>query len=164
MSNEQIVANASPLICLFRAGLEDILARLWQQVMVPAAVWDEVLRGPTNDRAARLLESTAWARQTNVSSVHPAISGWDLGRGESEVLTFALLNQGFRAIIDDAEARRCARTLAIPTFGTGGVLIIAKRRGVIASVSEALDSLRHSGLWLSKDIIEILKRQAGELD
>ena len=52
MSIEKIIVNASPLICLFRADLEYLVAKLWQQVMVPAAVWDEVLKGPRTDRAA----------------------------------------------------------------------------------------------------------------
>ena len=162
MSIEKIIVNASPLICLFRADLEYLVAKLWQQVMVPDAVWDEVLKGTRTDRAARLLKTAPWARRIEVTSIHSSISGWDLGRGESEVLTFALLNEGFRAIIDDAEARRCARTLEIPTFGTGGVLVLAKRRGLITSLSEALDSMKRAGLWLSEDIIVILKRQAGE--
>jgi predicted nucleic acid-binding protein len=162
MSIEKIIVNASPLICLFKAELEYLLAKIWQEVIVPAAVWDEVLNGPRTDRAATFLKAAPWAKRIEVPSIHPSITGWDLGRGESEVLTFALLNKSFRAIIDDAEARRCARTLGIRTFGTGGLLVLAKRRGLITSVSEKVESMKISGLWLSEDVIEILKRQAGE--
>ena len=58
--------------------------------------------------------------------------------------------------------RRCAKTLNIPMLGTGGLLVLAKRRGLLPSVSEGIERLRQSGLWLSDDIAQILKTQAGE--
>ena len=37
-----IVADATPLIHLSRAGLTDLLPKLYEQVFVPTSVWDEV--------------------------------------------------------------------------------------------------------------------------
>ena len=159
---EKVVVNASPLICLFRAGLEGILGTLWTSVAVPDAVWNEVLAGPKRDRAASLLGAAPWARKVRVPAAAPLVANWDLGPGESAVLTFALENPGHFAIVDDAEARRCAKALGVPRLGTGGVLILAKHRGVISSVADALASLRASGLWLSDAIVAALKAQAGE--
>jgi|YNPNPStandDraft_1061719.scaffolds.fasta_scaffold65019_3 predicted nucleic acid-binding protein len=162
MRFERVVVDASPLICLFRCGLQGLLAQLWNDVAVPEAVWQEVINGPPDDRATTGLVSAHWARRVSVAVVPPVVAGWDLGWGESEVLTFALQNAGYCAIVDDGEARRCARTLGIPRLGTGGVLVIAKRRGLIPSLSEALDDLLRSGLWLSGTIVALLKKQAGE--
>ena len=47
------------------------------------------------------------------------------------MLTVALNRPDFRAMVDDQAARRCARTLGIRTLGTGGMLVLAKRRGLI---------------------------------
>jgi predicted nucleic acid-binding protein len=90
------------------------------------------------------------------------VASWDLGPGESEVLTLALENPGYRAIVDDAEAWRCCRALGIATLGTGGVLVLAKRRGPIASLSNALATLKTSGLWMTDSVVARLKAQAGE--
>lgn len=87
---------------------------------------------------------------------------WNLGAGESDVLNLAQSLSGYHAMIDDAAARACARTLGIPTLGTGGALVLAKRRGLLASVTDALKSLRDAGLWLSEDVERLLKDQAGE--
>ena len=65
-------------------------------------------------------------------------------------------------MIDDMDARRCAKTLNIPMLGTGGLLVLAKRRGLLPSVGEGIARLRDAGLWLSDDIVRILKAQAGE--
>jgi len=162
MPIDRVVVNASPLICLFQAGMEGILGLLWSHVEVPEAVWEEILAGPKTDRAAKLLASASWAKKVEANTILPQIAAWDLGPGESEVLTFAFRNPGYRAVIDDAEARRCARTFGIPLLGTGGILVLAKRRGLVGSVSQALDTLKESGLWLSDDIVRMLRSQAGE--
>ncbi|MDW7711820.1 MAG: DUF3368 domain-containing protein [Deferrisomatales bacterium] len=162
MSIDLVVANASPLICLCRGGLEHVLAELWTRVAIPEVVWSEILAGPEADPAARLLPGARWVDRVRVDRVPPQIAGWDLGPGESEVLTFALDHPGFRAIVDDGEARRCSRALGIPVLGTGAVLVLAKRRGLIPSVTEALGALKKSGLWISDEIQRLLLQRAGE--
>ena len=42
------------------------------------------------------------------------------------------------------------------------MLVLAKRRGLIPSVMEALDALSAAGLWLSAKVVRILKEQADE--
>ena len=122
-----------------------------------------MLAGGPQDAAAQQLPTISWARQVEVPVIAPVIAAWDLGPGESEVLTFALTHSGYRAMVDDAGARRCARTCGIPILGTGGALILAKRRGLIASVAESLTALRTAGLWLSDELVTLLKQQAGEI-
>ena len=97
-----------------------------------------------------------------MTALDPAILVWNLGQGESEVLSVALDHSGYRAVIDDDAARRCARTLQVPTLGTRGVLVLAKRRGLIASVESSLQELRDPGLWLSNDIVALLVQQTDE--
>jgi predicted nucleic acid-binding protein len=161
MQIEGVVVNASPLITLFRSGQADLLPRMFKQIVVPEAVWQEVVSDEWEDTAAQQLSKQAWpVRETVVIS--PRVAAWDLGAGETAVLSHALANPPLRAVIDDMDARRCAQTLGIPILGTGGLLVLAKRRGLLASVGEAIEKLRHSGLWLSDEIVRILKAQADE--
>lgn len=44
MPIEVVVVNASPLITLFRSGQADLLPRLFKRVVVPQAVWEEVVQ------------------------------------------------------------------------------------------------------------------------
>ena len=163
MPIDRVVVNSSPLMVLFSSGQEAWLGQLWHEVLVPGAVWKEVLAGGPQDTVAQRLPTMPWARQVEVPAITPVIAAWDLGAGESEVLTFALTHPGYRATVDDAGARRCARTFGIPILGTGGALILAKRRGLIASVAESLTALRKAGLWLSDELVTLLKQQAGEM-
>jgi len=45
MRIDAVVVNASPLIALFRSGQADLLPRLFKRIVVPDAVWSEVLAG-----------------------------------------------------------------------------------------------------------------------
>jgi predicted nucleic acid-binding protein len=159
---DRIVVNASPLIVLFKAGLSELLPQLFTEIMVPSAVWNEILAGGATDVAARALPTTAWLKRVDVPGVSPIITAWDLGPGESEVLSLSLIHPGARAVIDDAAARSCAATLRVPILGTGGILVLAKRRGLIDSVTASIDVLRKADLWLSDYITNLLIKLAGE--
>jgi predicted nucleic acid-binding protein len=161
MRIDAVVINASPLITLFRSGQADLLPRLFSHIVVPEAVWQEVVLDEWEDTAARELSKQSWpVREEVVCS--PRVAAWELGAGETAVLSHALSNPPLRAVIDDMDARRCAKTLNIPMLGTGGLLVLAKRRGLLLSVAEGIAKLRDSGLWLSDDIVRVLKTQAGE--
>jgi len=153
--------NASPLILLSKINLADLLPKLFTEVVVPSAVWQEIIRGGENDPAAQTLLSLRVERVT-VEAVAPEILVWNLGDGESDVLTFALANQGHRAVVDDKAARSCARSVGINILGTGGLLVLAKRRGFVQSVRTELQRLIEAGLWISAETIDLLEEQAGE--
>jgi predicted nucleic acid-binding protein len=65
-------------------------------------------------------------------------------------------------MLDDHAARQCAKTLGISTLGTGGMLILAKQRGILLSVADALEKLRAAGMWISDDLVKLLTTKAGE--
>ena len=160
MPISQVAINASPLIVLFKSGQSDLLPKLFETIIIPQAVYNEIT-AVKSDVAATQLPTATWYSQTAVQ-IDPAIVAWDLGAGESAVLSFALANPAYRAMVDDTAARRCARALGIATLGTGGAIVLAKRRGLIPSVSAPLQQLKEAGLWLSDDVVHLLKQQAGE--
>lgn len=126
---KKLVINASPLICLFGAGLEFILQQVAGEVLVPEVVWDEIMAGPESDRASAMICDIPWLAKIEVSETDPRVADWGLGMGETQVLIKTLHTPGTLAVIDDAQARRCAKTLDIDFIGTGGLLIVAKKPG-----------------------------------
>lgn len=161
MRIEEVVVNASPLITLFRSGQAELLPRLFRRIVVPGAVWQEVVVQGRGDVAARGLGEQAWVLREEVTAL-PRVAIWNLGMGETEVLSYALSHPSFRAVVDDQGARRCASTLGIRVLGTGGLLVLAKRRGILSTVEDGLERLRAAGLFLSDELVVLLKRQAGE--
>ena len=158
----KIVIDTSPLIVLFKSNQANLLPQLFSEIIVVNSVWDEIIKVDKVDAASTQLPNVSWAKFMNIASVAPIIAGWGLDLGESEVLSFALNNPGYRAIIDDAAARRVAKILNIPFMGTLGVLLLAKQKKLIPSLSDSIQALQTAGLWINSDLIKFLKQQAGE--
>ena len=118
MPVEKIVLNASPLILLCNSDLAFVLPALFPEIVVPEAVWQEIVNGSQLDQAAQMLPKLAWLKQEPVTPV-PDVIRWDLGSGETEVLSFAVQHNRYTPVLDDMQAKKCARSLGVPTIGTG---------------------------------------------
>ena len=65
-------------------------------------------------------------------------------------------------LIDDQAGRKVARELGLQVLGTAGVLLLAKRRGVVESVIPLIDEIRRQGYSLSDALVAQVRRLAGE--
>ncbi len=161
MPVEKIVINASPLILLCNSNLSHILPKLFSNIVLPDAVREEILNGPHQDLAAGMVPKLSWLARRTVSP-DTRVVRWDLGEGETAVLSFAAEYSEFTAVLDDMAAKKCAASLGLTTLGTGSLMILAKDHGLIDSVEETMLRLRDAGLWISDTVIDLLKIQAGE--
>ena len=131
---------------------------------MPESVSEEIVRG--NDIALERIydcEET-WLQRYLVSPANEVLA-WNLGDGETEVLSLAFADKEiFTALVDDRAARKCAETLGIRTLGTGGILVMAKSQNLITSVRIELERLEAAGLYLSEDVRKAILRLAKEID
>ena len=65
-------------------------------------------------------------------------------------------------IVDDRPARRLALNLGLPVVGTAGILLRAKRLGIIPEVRPLVDEIIRRGFRLSPAIREKVLVDAGE--
>ena len=159
---ENWILDASPLIVLARIGHEDLFFALADQVVIPRAVALEIQAGPAEDQAQQALAAGRFTIVDTPPS-SPEILAWDLGNGETAVLSYALSEVGWTAILDDAAARKCARSFSIPVRGTLAIVLLAKQRELIPSAAEVLRSLRTAGFYLDLQTIrDALLRTVGE--
>ena len=93
---------------------------------------------------------------------HPALGRWHGGAGEAEVISWALQNPGFIAVLDDRAARLLATGLGVPVFGSLRVIVRAKERGLIPLARPALEKLRGAGAYVSDALIDRAIVLAGE--
>jgi predicted nucleic acid-binding protein len=77
------------------------------------------------------------------------ITEWSLDPGESATLALASECPGALAVLDDAEARACARVLCVPLIGTLAIVLLAKRRAAVPSVVAVIHDLRDAGFFVS---------------
>lgn len=162
MASDLAVVNASPLIYLTRAGLLDLLKVASKTIVVPTAVAKEILaRGPS-DPTAVAIQATEWIRVVDAPPAPEELLAWDLGPGETAVITYAAANPGTIALIDDLAGRRCAEVLGLRLRGTLGIVLIARRSGIVASARETLSRLRAAGMYLSDPVMDRALREVDE--
>jgi predicted nucleic acid-binding protein len=162
VSERKWVVNASPLIVLANIDRIAFLRSLSTDLVVPGAVADEIRAGSKRDTAQHWLEIQGHGHIRPVDRIDSTVSAWDLGAGESQVLTWTRQNPEYEAILDDRAARDCAITLGIQVRGTLGVVLLAKREGLIPFVQPVFDELLDVGLHIAPDVLARALKLAGE--
>ena len=158
----EIICNTSPLQYLHQIGVLPVLPDLVKTITVPPAVQEELNIGRRSGLSLPDLQSLDWVtvRRPSSSVALPMVT--DLGPGEREVLALALETPDCVCVLDDAQARRLAITLQLHITGTLGILIDAKRAGIIPSVGPLLDRLHRLGFRLAAHTRAAVLKLAGE--
>ncbi|MEC4896018.1 MAG: DUF3368 domain-containing protein [Oscillatoria sp. PMC 1051.18] len=154
--------DTSPLIFLTKGGFLNLLQLLSPQIIVPQAVATEIEAYGAEDITAKTLTLTDWLVVRETPPVPLVIQSWDLGAGESAVLSWGYTHPGTEVIIDDLAGRHCASTFSIPVRGTLGLVLIAKQRGAIPAARPVLEQLRLSGMYLSQTVLNQALAKVGE--
>ena len=156
------VLNASPIILLGKADLLKTLSPLSKTWMVPEGVVREVaVKSPVDSYLSDLSRSSE-VRRKKVSKVHSSLAAWNLGPGESEVLTLAMRKSGVGVVLDDLQARKCAILFDIPLIGSLGLIVLAKRDGLIPHAKPAFDRLIDVGLYIDPGVLNRILVAIGE--
>ena len=157
-----IICNTSPLQYLHHLNQLELLPRLTQGIIVPDAVVAELAAGAASGIDLPQPTQLEWCtiRTPKSVSVLPLVSG--LGAGEIAVLALALEADDALVVLDDAQARFRAERLNIALTGTIGLLLDAKRAGLINAVRPLLDDLQRLRFRLSTSIRQMALELAGE--
>jgi predicted nucleic acid-binding protein len=89
----------------------------------------------------------------------PELLAWDLGAGETAVLAYALARPGWVPVVDDAAARKCARSFSLRLMGTLSIVIRARQHNLIASASEVIQALLAAGYRIDERLIRTVLRE-----
>jgi uncharacterized protein len=163
-----VLANATPLIALARCGLFDLLRLLYGRIVLPPAVYREVViegRGRPGAAESEAAIVAGWIEvlsPQDPEAVQRLQATFRLGDGESEVLALAQERGATLVLIDEELGFRRADAMGVTVLRTVGVLLQAKAHGLIATVKEPLDALRAEGFRLSHEAYREALRKAGE--
>jgi predicted nucleic acid-binding protein len=148
-----VVSNTTPLSELAKVGKMYLLRDVFERVIIPVEVYDEVTTG--NHPAVRQVRSANWIEVRVVSNPEAVVSlqmetGLDLG--ESAAIALAEELKAQRILIDELAGRVVAKTRNLSVTGTVGVLLIAKQQGLISKVQPILDELVVAGKRISPEL------------
>lgn len=106
----KVVCNTSPLILLAKIHRLELLAQLYDEVVIPASVLEEVEAKPGEEaeQVRALLQSRELLLQRGAKRTLDGLP-LDLGAGEREAIALALEIAADLVILDDQQGRRVAR-------------------------------------------------------
>jgi len=160
-----IVSNASPLINLARIGSLDLLHRLYGELIIPEAVWHEIVVEGTGQPGAEEVTAAVWIKTRAVTDRQLVRAlQQELDAGEAEAIALALEVEAELLLMDEHLGRETARHLRLRYTGLIGVLIESKRKGFIHAVKPHLDTLRDmAGFRVSDALYMRVLQDEGEV-
>ena len=156
-----VVSNTTPLITLAIIDKLDILRELYGKVYIPNAVLEEIKAGKGKIGYFEI-ETMEWIipqKITNEFSMNYLI---DLDDGEAETIILAEELQADIVLIDEKLARGFAEMRGLTLSGSLGVLLEAKKRGIISKVKPLIEKMLANRRYLSEKIILDLLKSADE--
>jgi len=157
-----VIVNASPLQYLHQAGQLELFPKLFGRVIVPETFAAELAAGRRLGVSLPELSSLGWIDLHRPASPVGGLLAWELGAGESAVLSLALEHPGLWVVLDDKLARQAAIHLNLPLLGTAGILLRAKRAGHLSAVQPVLNQLAALGFRLTGETMRNILDLAGE--
>jgi uncharacterized protein len=142
-----VVSDTTAITSLLQINQCDLLARLYGEVVIPAAVRDELLAAHPNLR--------------HHAEVQRLSADIDLGEAEAIILAKELAAD--LLLVDETEGRRVALREGVNIIGLLGVLVQAKRKRLLTSVRDTTAKLESVAEFrVADDVKEIIFRAAGE--
>ena len=148
-----IISDASCLIVLEKVDALSLLYDLYGSIYVTPEILGEFDRPIPSWIVVRSVKDTSKIDLLELQ----------VDRGEASALVLALEMGECLVIIDDLKARKIANKLNIKITGTIGILIAAKRKGIIPSVKPLLNKIKATNFRISIEMENEALRLAGEI-
>ncbi len=146
------VSNTSPLVFLTKIKKTHILCKLFSEVLIPAAVWSELMI----KQEEVFLPSCA-----KRISVQKAMK-LGLGAGETEAIELARKRKADFILLDDRQARKAAVIFGLKPIGTLGILLksLEKQLMKYSEFRMSLDALVESNCHMSVELYNFILKEA----
>ena len=161
------MADTGPLIALGKVGRLELLRDLYEVILIPPAVHDELHLGsgrPGEQESAEAREQGWLQVRVPPSSSARSISELVLilDQGEAEAILLAEEVDCRFLLIDERKGRAIAKRRGVFVVGIAGVLLAAKKRCLIDAVLPVLKDLERAGYRMSAALNKEIARLAGE--
>jgi len=154
-----VVADSSPLVYLSRVGVLHVLAALFDDVVVPRAVWHEAVERRPSAPGIDVLRQASWIRVVDDPSP-PRDLGLD--PGETAAILVAESLHADLLLIDERVGRKVAQERGLTVRGTLGVLVQARQADVLPALKPVLDALVAEGFRIAPALVREALAHVGE--
>jgi len=161
------IVNSTPLIALSLIGRFSLLKAIFDEVIVPAAVYDEVVSRGRGRPGVEEVKNADWVvvkAPKEKSSLPPMLLGLD--QGEVDVILLAQELEADWVLVDEKLGRRTAKAVGLRVKGTLGILLVAYQAGLISrqEAIEAVGRLAESYVRVSTRLVAWFEAQLRDMD
>lgn len=159
-----IVSDTSPIINLARIGHLHLLPALFSEVVLPPAVFHEIVVQGAGDYGADEIASADWVKVIPVADrLFLERLSQLLDPGESEAIALAIELHADYVLMDESDGRALAQQYHLKPLGILGILLRAKTKGLIPTVRLLMDRLRaEANFFIDKDLYQFILSSAAE--
>jgi len=157
MKEYSIVSNTSPLIAFLKKNELTILKELFNEILIPKAVYKEISETSRNfNKEKEIFENEIknnWIKIKEIKSLKfPKLN---LGKGETEAINLCLETNSPLLLIDDKRGRNVAKSFKIEILGILGIFALMYKKNLKEKqyLIDNLDLLLKSGFYYSSDVI-----------
>ncbi|RLI80946.1 DUF3368 domain-containing protein [Archaeoglobales archaeon] len=158
----KVVSNSTCIIALLRIGKLTLLKDLFDRIFIPEEVYREIYvdgkEGFIELERADFFEVRKIKNHLFFNLLRGLIDD-----GEAASIILALEEDASLIILDDKDARKIAEKLGLKVMGTTGILLLAKRKGVVKEIKPIIEEMKMGGFYLSDSIINTVLKEADEL-
>ena len=153
-----LIADSSALVALSIVDKLDVLEKLFGEVYVPRAVYDELSQ--ENKAEAHKLKNYCKDRVLDIQS--SANFNITLGKGESEAIVLYTERNADFLLCDDKKAKKFAQSFGLKVIGSLGIFLKAKEAELISEIAPLIEILRGSQIFIDDNTYALVLRMAGE--
>ena len=145
-------------------GELDLLRKLYEVVYIPQAVFDEIVIKGEGQIGAEDIKNSEWIKVLPVQNRLLVKSLFlQLDIGESEAIVLAIEHSANLVLLDEKRGRNIASEFNLRPFGLLGVLVQAKKLGLILEIKPLIDKLRHvAGFWIDNKLYQAVLNSVNE--
>lgn len=137
-----IVSNTSPISNLAQIGQLDLIQQLYGVILIPNAVYEELLDERAGETVITAVQSATWLQIYSVQNQELVNELQNrINVGEAEAIALALELRATRLLIDERLGRQAATELGLNIIGILGILLLAKRQKLIVMVKPIMEDL-----------------------
>ena len=155
------VSNTTPIISLSSIGKIEILKDIFQEVIIPQAVYDEIK--VKQGYGYNEVDLSFIKVQTIQNTEQEKILLEQLDAGEAQAIVLSQEVNADNTIIDENVGYTVAKESGLNVIRTLSILLKAKEINAISEVKPLLDEMISKGRWYSNRVYYSFLRRANEL-
>lgn len=149
------------IISLLKAEQLDLLEKLFHEVIIPKAVYNELISNVKFQNEAQIIKGCSYifveeVIDTKSVNIFRRVTGLDAG--ESEAIVMADEKKADLLLMDERKGRMVAKQMGLTITGTVGILLQSFDEGLLNSdeIRESINKLKECGIRISDSLYNLI--------